>query len=307
MPPASTSHAMRTSRHSPHHRKNLFALAPDLHPVVAAVAARMIEPDRAAGPGPALAGRAPRDLPRPAARLRPRPGRRRALGSVMSAAPCSRPLRDRLFDLSRRNRLIWFRPSAQSLNLTEASVPLLLDPRNIRPEQLFTWPATVAAPGPVRLAGVARLCRSAGRTRRTRTGSSTPSSRRPGATARSTARLSCGSSSRSCAGTTSRANGSERISSPLLLLPVDADPEARRARQLPAPGRVARGRGQPRAAPAPQAALRPRAARDGRPPPRSASRTSTRGCRRDIRRDRARRRAAPPGPAPHRADPLHAP
>ena len=53
-------------------------------------------------------------------------------------------LRDRLFDLSRRNRLIWFRPSAQSLNLTEASVPLLLDTRNIRPEQLFTWNATVA-------------------------------------------------------------------------------------------------------------------------------------------------------------------
>ena len=53
-------------------------------------------------------------------------------------------LRDRLFDLSRRNRLIWFRSSAQSLNLTEASVPLLLDTRNIRPEQLFTWNAKVA-------------------------------------------------------------------------------------------------------------------------------------------------------------------
>jgi hypothetical protein len=42
-------------------------------------------------------------------------------------------LRDRLFDLSRRNRLVYFRATQRSLDLTEASVPLLLDARNIRP------------------------------------------------------------------------------------------------------------------------------------------------------------------------------
>ena len=126
------------------HRTNLFALAPDLHPVVAQVASRMLEPDRR---------RRAQDLRSIIERLetyRDQPldldlervavgsdpdDRRRAILTV---------LRDRLFDLSRRNRLIWFRPTQQSLNLTDASVPLLLDPRNIRPEQLFTWP--VAAP-----------------------------------------------------------------------------------------------------------------------------------------------------------------
>jgi len=48
-------------------------------------------------------------------------------------------LRDRLFDLSKRNRLLHFRSTLQSVNLTVSSVPLLLDYRNIRPEQLFTW------------------------------------------------------------------------------------------------------------------------------------------------------------------------
>ena len=48
-------------------------------------------------------------------------------------------LRDRLFEISRRNRLIYFKPTLQTLNLTEASVPLTLEPRHIRLEQLFVW------------------------------------------------------------------------------------------------------------------------------------------------------------------------
>ncbi len=48
-------------------------------------------------------------------------------------------LRDRLFEISRRNRLIYFKPTLQTLNLTVASVPLMLDYRNIRLEQLFVW------------------------------------------------------------------------------------------------------------------------------------------------------------------------
>jgi predicted DNA-binding WGR domain protein len=54
-------------------------------------------------------------------------------------------LRDRLFEISRRNRLIYFKPTLQTLNLTVASVPLLLDYRNIKLEQLFVWHDELAA------------------------------------------------------------------------------------------------------------------------------------------------------------------
>jgi superfamily I DNA and/or RNA helicase/predicted DNA-binding WGR domain protein len=54
-------------------------------------------------------------------------------------------LRDRLFEISRRNRLIYFKPTLQTLNLTVASVPLLLDYRHIKLEQLFVWHAELAA------------------------------------------------------------------------------------------------------------------------------------------------------------------
>jgi predicted DNA-binding WGR domain protein len=54
-------------------------------------------------------------------------------------------LRDRLFEISRRNRLIYFKPTLQTLNLTVASVPLLLDYRNIKLEQLFVWHKDLAA------------------------------------------------------------------------------------------------------------------------------------------------------------------
>ncbi len=125
-------------------RRNVFTVAPDLHPVVVAVATRMIDPDRS---------QRPQDLASIVERLetyREQPvdfdlrqvaaerGSEDVRKVVLSA------LRDRLFDLSKRNRLLWFRPSAQSLNLTEASVPLLMDTRNIRPEQLFTWNPKVA-------------------------------------------------------------------------------------------------------------------------------------------------------------------
>src|SRR5208282_5312554 len=54
-------------------------------------------------------------------------------------------LRDRLFEISRRNRLIYFKPTLQTLNLTVASVPLLLDYKNITLEQLFVWHPKLAA------------------------------------------------------------------------------------------------------------------------------------------------------------------
>uniref|UniRef100_UPI00117A0B1F DUF4011 domain-containing protein n=1 Tax=Kineosporia sp. R_H_3 TaxID=1961848 RepID=UPI00117A0B1F len=126
-------------------RGNLFALNPRIHPVVAQVATQMSDPDRhhRAQDVLSLADRledyrdAPVDLD---------------LGQVLAGAGAQADrrravlvaLRDRLFDLSRRNRLVHFRSSRQSLDLTEASVPLLLDVRNIRPEQLFTWTPAVA-------------------------------------------------------------------------------------------------------------------------------------------------------------------
>src|SRR4029078_13621842 len=54
-------------------------------------------------------------------------------------------LRDRLFEISRRNRLIYFKPTLQTLNRTIASAPVLLDYRNINLEQLFIWHSGLAA------------------------------------------------------------------------------------------------------------------------------------------------------------------
>lgn len=48
-------------------------------------------------------------------------------------------LRNRLFEISRRNRLLYFKPTLAMLNLTEASVPLLLNLHHICADKLFTW------------------------------------------------------------------------------------------------------------------------------------------------------------------------
>lgn len=141
-------------------RTNLFALAPDLHPIVAQLAGRMIDPDRSRRPQDAweIVERLETYRDQPVdfdLRSVAQGGTEDALRQAVLTA-----LRDRLFDLSRRNKLVWFRPSAQSLNLTEASVPLLLDSRNIRPEQLFTWNHKVAGQilsgSPVSLGSVIR-------------------------------------------------------------------------------------------------------------------------------------------------------
>ena len=57
-------------------------------------------------------------------------------------------LQERLFEISRRNRLLHFRPTMQTLNLTVASVPVLLDFKNIKPSDLLTWNRLRDAPGP---------------------------------------------------------------------------------------------------------------------------------------------------------------
>ncbi|TKK78127.1 DUF4011 domain-containing protein [Kribbella jiaozuonensis] len=124
-------------------RGNLYRLDPDLHPVIVSVAAQMVEPDR---------HRRAQDLHSLIEQLenyRDQPLDFDVEAIVRGAADRRTAvlgaLRDRLFDLSRRNRLINFRPTAQTLNLTEVSVPLMLDVRTIRSEQLFTWRDELAA------------------------------------------------------------------------------------------------------------------------------------------------------------------
>jgi predicted DNA-binding WGR domain protein len=48
-------------------------------------------------------------------------------------------LRNRLFDTSRRNRLLYYKPNMRFVNLTVSSVPMVLHYQSIRPELLFTW------------------------------------------------------------------------------------------------------------------------------------------------------------------------
>lgn len=127
------------------HRANLFALQPRLHPVLAAViveATALNRHDRATDVSQLVARlEAHRDQPvaldvdRVLAGASGVPGRRQAVLSH---------LRDRLFDLSRRNRLIHFKPTQGSVNLTEASVPIVVHLESIRAEQLCTWGGTFA-------------------------------------------------------------------------------------------------------------------------------------------------------------------
>jgi predicted DNA-binding WGR domain protein len=124
-------------------RRNLFALTPQLNPVVAKNILRMTELNR---------HRRAQDLATIIRSLESYREQDVGLDLDLSRIPgfhesgakdrrhvvISR-LRERLFELSRRNRLLYYKPTLQSLNLTFASVPVLFDPRSIRAEQLFTW------------------------------------------------------------------------------------------------------------------------------------------------------------------------
>ena len=130
------------------HRENLFDLNQRINPVLASLIVQMTELNR---------HRRPQDLGSVIKRLKSYreqleevdldftkikgfreanlDGKRKIIQSH---------LRNRLFEISRRNRLIYFKPTLQTVNLTLASVPLLLDYRNIRPEQLFIWKESLA-------------------------------------------------------------------------------------------------------------------------------------------------------------------
>ena len=120
------------------HRENLFALAPRLHPVVARVIVQMTELNRHKRAQDVA------QLARTLETYRDQPGDL-DLSNLKAATRSDRRrliqdnLRDRLFEISRRNRLIHFKPTLQTLNLTVASVPLVMDVRNIRLDQLFLW------------------------------------------------------------------------------------------------------------------------------------------------------------------------
>ncbi|HUR47167.1 MAG TPA: WGR domain-containing protein [Candidatus Saccharimonadales bacterium] len=130
-------------------RDNLFRLNSRLNPVLASVIAQMTELNRhkRAQDLAALIRRLetyreqPLDFDTTFTRMKgfkdsPAAGKRRIIQSH---------LRDRLFEISRRNRLIHFKPTLQTLNLTLASVPLVMDYRNIALEQLFVWHPQIAA------------------------------------------------------------------------------------------------------------------------------------------------------------------
>ncbi len=123
-------------------RRHLLRLNPGLHPVVAGVLSEMIEPNR---------NRRPPELVSLISRLE----NHRALAADLNLDDAYRlavaspgtswqsavlsTLRDRVFDLTRRNRAIYFRPTAASVGLTEASVPMMLNVDRIKPADLLTW------------------------------------------------------------------------------------------------------------------------------------------------------------------------
>lgn len=122
------------------HRTNLFVIQSRLHPVLASIIVEMTALNRhdRATDIDSLATRLEtyRDQPvdldveRLLAGVKETKSRRKAVLSH---------LRDRLFDLSRRNRLVYFRSTQASVNMTEASVPIVMRIESVRPEQLCTW------------------------------------------------------------------------------------------------------------------------------------------------------------------------
>jgi predicted DNA-binding WGR domain protein len=121
-------------------RTNLFALQERLHPVVAALIVEMTELNRhkraTEVAALALRLRTWRDQPTVLDVERAMAG---ASGSVSRRGAVLAHLRDRLFDLSRRNRLLYFKPNAGTVNLTVASVPMVLQAAAVRAEQICTW------------------------------------------------------------------------------------------------------------------------------------------------------------------------
>jgi predicted DNA-binding WGR domain protein len=129
-------------------RDNLFAISQNLHPVLASMILQMTELNR---------HRRVQTVEAVIQRLRRYRDQAAdyavdfsKLKGFRESAPTERGkiilthLRNRLFEISRRNRLIHFKATLQTLNLTLASVPLMLDHQNVKPTQLFLWHDEIA-------------------------------------------------------------------------------------------------------------------------------------------------------------------
>jgi len=122
-------------------RRNLFALNPKINPVIAQAVLKLTELDRS---------RRARDLGEIVRFLETYRDQDIDFDLDLRRAEAARGkndkrtlmlerLRERLFEISRRNRLLHHRSTQQTLNMTVASVPALFDVRSIRPEQLLFW------------------------------------------------------------------------------------------------------------------------------------------------------------------------
>ncbi|MFV0259983.1 MAG: DUF4011 domain-containing protein, partial [Acidimicrobiales bacterium] len=139
------------------HYRTPSRLNPELHPVLGSVLAEMVDPDRSRRPPDLTQVIArfehhrdlPADLDLGAAYLPDRDWRQ----AVLTV------LRDRVFDTSRRNRELYYRPTASSVPLTEASVPLMLNVERIKPGDLLTWTEPVSKALRAGAVDLARWCR----------------------------------------------------------------------------------------------------------------------------------------------------
>jgi hypothetical protein len=129
------------------HRRNLFALKADLHPVLAQAIPRMTELDR---------HRRVQDLRTLLHNLENYRDQEVDFEVDLARVPglaqkddrskqhvVLGKLRERLFEISKRNRLLHFHATMQTVNLTHASVPLSFDITNIRPDQILVWNETL--------------------------------------------------------------------------------------------------------------------------------------------------------------------
>lgn len=124
-------------------RRNLFNLNPDLHPVLARTIVLMTELNRHDRPQnlPALLVSLENyrdqdvdfetDLASEQQSVAGSPSGKRQV--------ILRKLQERLFEINRRNRLLHFKTTLQTLNLTHASLPIAFDAAQIREEEVLTW------------------------------------------------------------------------------------------------------------------------------------------------------------------------
>jgi len=122
------------------HRKSMVFVNPKIHPAIANIIFGMTELDRK---------KRWKDLDEIIEKLKNyreyNPETEYDISKIIPSKKTSKQqfihekLRNRLFDNSRRNRLLYYKPNLKFLNLTIASVPQVLNYKNIDPNSLFYW------------------------------------------------------------------------------------------------------------------------------------------------------------------------